>query len=262
MTNLILVSRDIFYQYRKICIEKGTLPVQRKLSIPDPVLEENRDQYLEELAKISEAEDWIEKHSVTVQRSEEVEHIIKSRSQILEVTQDNTKPNIGLFMIISVMFMLSFYIIYIPSENTKEFCFLFLLFSIGFIPFQKSNHRKKMLNEKNQSKLNQITNEENNYFLSKPFTIFLIGFSLPFSIWSFLFLSLGEPCVIFSCSRYKWVFWDAFLPNIFFGFIVLITAISDSITNKRMSGMLFFLGFCLGSFFGIGMGEWLITSPP
>ncbi len=221
MTNLILVSRDIFYQYRKICIEKGTLPVQRKLSIPDPVLEENRDQYLEELAKISEAEDWIEKHSVTVQRSEEVEHIIKSRSQILEVTQDNTKPNIGLFMIISVMFMLSFYIIYIPSENTKEFCFLFLLFSIGFIPFQKSNHRKKMLNEKNQSKLNQITNDENNYFLSKPFTIFLIGFSLPFSIWSFLFLSLGEPCVIFSCSRYKWVFWDAFLPNLFFGFVKL-----------------------------------------
>ena len=59
--------------------------MQRKLSIPDPVLEENRDQYLEELAKISEAEDWIEKHSVTVQRSEEVEHIIKSRSQVLEV---------------------------------------------------------------------------------------------------------------------------------------------------------------------------------
>ena len=122
--------------------------MQSKLSIPDPVLEENRDQYLEELAKISEAEDWIEKHSVTVQQREEVEHIIKSSSQVLEVTQDNTKPNIGLFMIISVMFMLFIYIIFIPSENTKQFCILFLLFSIGFIPFQNSNHRKKMLNGK------------------------------------------------------------------------------------------------------------------
>ena len=38
--------------------------MERKLNIPTPVTEENRDQYLEELCKISEAENWVEKHSV------------------------------------------------------------------------------------------------------------------------------------------------------------------------------------------------------
>ena len=38
--------------------------MERKLNIPTPVTEENRDQYFEELCKISEAENWVEKHSV------------------------------------------------------------------------------------------------------------------------------------------------------------------------------------------------------
>ena len=38
--------------------------MRRKLYIPPPVTEENRDQYFEELSKISEAESWVEKHSV------------------------------------------------------------------------------------------------------------------------------------------------------------------------------------------------------
>ena len=35
-----------------------------ELEIPPPITEENRDQYLEELSQISEAENWVEKHSV------------------------------------------------------------------------------------------------------------------------------------------------------------------------------------------------------
>ena len=36
----------------------------RKLDIPPPITEENRDQYLEELSKTSETENWVEKHSI------------------------------------------------------------------------------------------------------------------------------------------------------------------------------------------------------
>ena len=43
--------------------------MERKLNIPTPVTEENRDQYLEELCKISEAENWVEKHSVEYKSS-------------------------------------------------------------------------------------------------------------------------------------------------------------------------------------------------
>ena len=38
--------------------------MERELYIPLPVTEENRDQYFEELSNISEAENWVEKHSV------------------------------------------------------------------------------------------------------------------------------------------------------------------------------------------------------
>ena len=38
--------------------------IDRKLDIPPLVTEENRDQYLEDLSKISEAENWVEKHSI------------------------------------------------------------------------------------------------------------------------------------------------------------------------------------------------------
>ena len=34
------------------------------LEIPPPITEQNKDEYLEELSKIKESEDWIKKHSV------------------------------------------------------------------------------------------------------------------------------------------------------------------------------------------------------
>ena len=34
------------------------------LEIPPPITEENKDRYLEELSKITEADDWIERHSI------------------------------------------------------------------------------------------------------------------------------------------------------------------------------------------------------
>ena len=51
--------------------------MERKLDIPPPVTEENREQYLEELSKISEAENWVEKHSVQTNGNQEDIRIIQ-----------------------------------------------------------------------------------------------------------------------------------------------------------------------------------------
>ena len=51
--------------------------MERKLDIPPPVTEENREQYLEELSKISEAENWVEKHSVQTNGNQEEIRIIQ-----------------------------------------------------------------------------------------------------------------------------------------------------------------------------------------
>ena len=154
----------------------------RESIIPDPILEENRDQYLEELSKISEAEKWVEKHSVQN-----------------NANQDETRI--------------------IQKENSK-----------------------------------------NDNFWSKIFTSFVIGFSIPFLTWISLFSSLGEPCVVFSCSGKLWVFWDYLFANLFIGFVILIAAVIDAIFNRRIFPMIFFFGFLSGSFFGIPAGEVFITS--
>ena len=50
----------------------------RKLHIPPPVVKENEVEYLEELAKISEAQNWVEKHSVQDKSSQGETRIIKN----------------------------------------------------------------------------------------------------------------------------------------------------------------------------------------
>ena len=40
------------------------LDLKDVLEIPPPITEQNKDEYLEELSKIKESEDWIKKHSV------------------------------------------------------------------------------------------------------------------------------------------------------------------------------------------------------
>ena len=40
------------------------------LEIPPPITEENKDEYLEELSKITEADDWIKRHSTQINQHE------------------------------------------------------------------------------------------------------------------------------------------------------------------------------------------------
>ena len=46
--------------------------MENDLAIPPPITEENKDRYLAELSKISEAENWVEKHSVDNQSAYDV----------------------------------------------------------------------------------------------------------------------------------------------------------------------------------------------
>ena len=46
--------------------------MKRNLNIPPPITEENKDRYLEELSKITEADDWIERHSIDNKSNQDV----------------------------------------------------------------------------------------------------------------------------------------------------------------------------------------------
>ena len=94
----------------------------------------------------------------------------------------------------------------------------------------------------------------NKFFISS-----VTGFSIPFFIWIYLYVSLGEPCVIFSCRGTKWIFWDYFFANLYFGGIILFVSLVVSFSNRTIFPMLFFFGFCVGSFLGMNVGEWLIA---
>ena len=48
------------------------ISMENDLAIPPPITEENKDRYLAELSKISEAENWVEKHSVENQSAYDV----------------------------------------------------------------------------------------------------------------------------------------------------------------------------------------------
>ena len=96
-------------------------------------------------------------------------------------------------------------------------------------------------------------------YWSKFITSSVIGFAIPFFIWIYLYVSLGEPCVIFSCRGTKWIFWDYFFANLYFGGIILFVSLVVSFSNRTIFPMLFFFGFCVGSFLGMNVGEWLIT---
>ncbi len=48
------------------------ISMENDLAIPPPITEENKDRYLAELSKISEAENWVEKHSVDNQSAYDV----------------------------------------------------------------------------------------------------------------------------------------------------------------------------------------------
>ena len=53
------------------------LDLKDVLEIPPPITEQNKDEYLEELSKIKESEDWIKKHSAQNNGNQEEIRVIQ-----------------------------------------------------------------------------------------------------------------------------------------------------------------------------------------
>jgi len=90
--------------------------MERKLNIPTPVTEENRDQYLEELSKIKESEDWIKKHSVENKSSINENKITQNHnisdkqilSNFFEAIIEVFGPIVFLFIVLPILAMILF----------------------------------------------------------------------------------------------------------------------------------------------------------
>ena len=88
-----LVCRDIFYQFQTRYPFNGGESLRELLEIPPPVTEENKVEYLQELERISEAENWIEKHSVRSIESESIDKNIPKGTTVYRKSELIKKSN-------------------------------------------------------------------------------------------------------------------------------------------------------------------------
>ena len=58
--------------------------MENKLEIPPPVVKKNKTEYLEELSNITEAEQWIKKHSANQATTE-------PETKVIKIEQNNSK---------------------------------------------------------------------------------------------------------------------------------------------------------------------------
>ena len=79
------------------------ISMENDLAIPPPITEENKDRYLAELSKISEAENWVEKHSVENQSAYDVN---KSEQQRDAKTTFKEEPATWYEVIIDILLTL------------------------------------------------------------------------------------------------------------------------------------------------------------
>ncbi len=217
-----------------------------KLDIPTPVLEENKDEYLQEISEIAEAEDWIKKHSITAQPIEGVEPNIKPKSQVLEVGRENSSSRKALFVVLSIMSLLVIYIFFIPVDETAYFFGYFLFYFIMIFGFY-------IFSPKNDEELHQkiIIKEPKDKLWNKPLIMFSAGFSIPFIFWTFQFSTLGEPCSVFCSGKELWDIYEALLANFIFCSLYFFSVLF----SRSLPAWIFGIGLFVGSFFGMAVGE-------
>ncbi|RPG77309.1 MAG: hypothetical protein CBE08_000580 [Euryarchaeota archaeon TMED248] len=219
-----------------------------ELDIPAPVLEENKDEYLQEISEIAEAEDWIKKHSITTQPIEGVEPNIKTKNQVLKASHEVSNPinNIkSLFFVLSIMSLLIIYIFFIPADETADFFGYFLFYFImifAFYIFSPNNDE-----EQNQT----IIIQEKDKLWNKPLIMFSTGFSIPFFFWIFQFSTLGEPCSVFCSGKELWDIYKALLANFIFCSLYFFSVLF----SRSLPAWIFGIGLFVGSFFGMAVGE-------
>ncbi len=254
--------------------------------IPPAVVEANKDEYLEELDNIKQAEDWIKKHSNSTDISQEGEIIFGH--QMLDVKQEDgqniplipssAKNSDSFFVLIILLFMgfLSWFILYGEQEDGQvifALCELFTICAILFFPLAKTRKKKEKQNNilvKQESEEKEVNREElehniisqeqgdriiiqdEDYLWNRAFTKFGIGFSIPMLFWLFMFGALGEPCVVFCTGREAWNIYSVFIVNVSCCFILLLSAIFD----RRFIPWTFVFGFFIGSFVGLNAGSY------
>ena len=134
--------------------KQSKLKLSTNLDIPPPVLEENKEEYLAELDKIREAEEWIENNKITEQP---IKPVIKNNTSTGEllVQQEPRKSNTFLYVILLFMASLFGAIIFVPQEEFGEAIFtcffLFLLILSELLPFRSKSERKvKVVKEREE----------------------------------------------------------------------------------------------------------------
>jgi len=217
-----------------------------ELDIPTPVLEENKDEYLQEISEIAEAENWIKKHSIKGQPIEYIEPKIKPKSQVLEVSREDSNSRKTLFVVLSIMSFLGIYIIYIPADETAEFFGYFLLYFIMIFAFYVWSPKKD--EEQNQTIIIQEKDEPWNNSL----IMFSAGFSIPFFLWLYQYATFGEPCSVFCSGKELWNVYEALCTNLFCCGLYF----SCVLFSRSLPEWMFGLGLFIGSFLGMGVGEW------
>ena len=142
--------------------------------IPPPVTKENKTEYFEELSNIRKADEWVKKHSVKVQPIENIEPKIKPENQMMELGKESSGFRKALFVVLSGISFLAFYIISMPNVDFIDF-FIYLLFFL-IIPLAFMVWSPKNNEWKNQSS-NSVNNTEQNYeekVEEKQFSFFLL----------------------------------------------------------------------------------------
>ena len=142
--------------------------------IPPPVTKENEAEYFEELSNIRKADEWVKKHSVKVQPIENIEPKIKPENQMMELGKESSGFRKALFVVLSGISFLAFYIISMPNVDFIDF-FIYLLFFL-IIPLAFMVWSPKNNEGKNQSSYS-VNNTEQNYeekIEEKQFSYFLL----------------------------------------------------------------------------------------
>lgn len=150
--------------------------MERNEYIPPPVTKENKAEYFEELSNIRKADEWVKKHSTKVQPIENVEPKIKPENQMMELGKESSGFRKALFVVLSGISFLAFYIISMPNvgDNFKEFLIYFvfyLIIPLAFMVWSSKNNEEKNQSSNSGNKTKQNYEEK---IEDKPFSFFLL----------------------------------------------------------------------------------------
>ena len=257
----------------------------RELTIPPPITEQNNDEYLRELDNIKEANDWVKKHSKSshIDQDVEIQHS-RNLSNAVDVVSDKSVPLIPssvstsdrffVLLILGFMFFLFVFVFFTSGSLSEDACmFLLYLLPILLTPLfsrkKKEEQNQTLVQQENldsvvyrvekqhgvitQQQADRITIQQQDNLSNRPLAKFGIGFSVPFFLWVFMFVSLGEPCSVFCSGKEAWDVYSVILGNLCCGGFLFFNAFFD----RKFLTWSFLFGFLAGSFIGLNVGAGL-----